>query len=198
MQRVREGARNAKVGDDTDLDKADCLHPSAGSVSLSVLPLNPLSKPPLSSTSPISCRVPSLQTLATPTLNIRLYDMSSTQSDEPLDASPGPADPPAPPPPPTPASPPSALPRPTASSPNSQLKFVPPDAGEAPISEPLPPEIANADISVAREYLTLFAIIHLLQLSHYFSGWIFRRNVLRRCCKRAQASLRPYVWRRHR
>ncbi|TBU39177.1 ras GEF [Dichomitus squalens] len=75
--------------------------------------------------------------------------MSSTQSDELLDASAEAIDPPAPPPPTTPASPPSALPRPTVSSPNSQLRFVSPDAGEAPTFEPLPPEIANADISIA-------------------------------------------------
>ncbi|KAI0742836.1 hypothetical protein C8Q80DRAFT_1190902 [Daedaleopsis nitida] len=71
--------------------------------------------------------------------------MSSTQSNE-LDDTLGPSgmiEPSAH----TPASPP-ALPRPAVSSTNSQLKFVP-DAGEAPAFEPLPPEIGNADISIA-------------------------------------------------
>ena len=57
----------------------------------------------------------------------------------------------------TPASPPAALPRPAVSSENSQLKFVPADAGEPLTFEPLPPEIANADISIAREFLSSFA-----------------------------------------
>ncbi|KAI1789674.1 ras GEF [Ganoderma leucocontextum] len=76
---------------------------------------------------------------------------STTESDEPHDSPPSKLDPP---PPTTPASPPAALPRPALSTSNSQLKFVSPDAGEVSAFEPLPPEIANADISIAREYLT--------------------------------------------
>ncbi|KAI0759046.1 hypothetical protein C8Q74DRAFT_1372915 [Fomes fomentarius] len=49
----------------------------------------------------------------------------------------------------TPTSPPTALPRPAVSASNAQLKFVPADAGEAPTFEPLPPDIGNADISIA-------------------------------------------------
>lgn len=76
--------------------------------------------------------------------------MSSTTSDELYDSPPRKLEPSLPA---TPASPPAALPRPAVSSSSSQLKFVSPGAGEAPTFEPLPPEIANADISIAREYL---------------------------------------------
>ncbi|KAI0744636.1 hypothetical protein C8Q76DRAFT_637916 [Earliella scabrosa] len=74
--------------------------------------------------------------------------MSSTQSNDPDDTplnSPGMADIPSA----TPASPPAALPRPAVSASNAQLKFVPAEDGEAHAFEPLPPEIANADISIA-------------------------------------------------
>ncbi|PIL25964.1 hypothetical protein GSI_11718 [Ganoderma sinense ZZ0214-1] len=72
--------------------------------------------------------------------------MSSTTSNEPHDSPSRNLDLP---PPATPASPPAPLPRPAVSPSNSQLKFVSPDAGEGPVFEPLPPEIANADISIA-------------------------------------------------
>nr|VWO96952.1 Guanyl nucleotide exchange factor Sql2 [Ganoderma boninense] len=72
--------------------------------------------------------------------------MSSTTSDEPHDSPSTNGDLP---PPTTPASSPAPLPRPAVSPSNSQLRFVSPDAGEGPIFDPLPPEIANADISIA-------------------------------------------------
>ncbi|KAI0670233.1 hypothetical protein C8Q78DRAFT_1079215 [Trametes maxima] len=53
----------------------------------------------------------------------------------------------------TPASPPTVLPRPTLSASNSHVVFSIPDGAEAVLpgilSEDLPPDIANADISVA-------------------------------------------------
>ncbi|OJT12320.1 hypothetical protein TRAPUB_11095 [Trametes pubescens] len=48
----------------------------------------------------------------------------------------------------TPSSPPTALPRPAVSS-NSNILFVPSDGAEGSLFEPLPPDIANADISIA-------------------------------------------------
>ena len=89
--------------------------------------------------------------------------MSSTQSNDPDDTplnSPGMADiPPA-----TPASPPSALPRPAVSASNAQLKFVPAEDGEAHAFEPLPPEIANADISIAREFISSYSCLRVDRL----------------------------------
>ncbi|RPD63301.1 ras GEF [Lentinus tigrinus ALCF2SS1-6] len=75
-----------------------------------------------------------------------MQDMSPTQPNDPHDTPQGMIDSSSPPSA-TPASPPSALPRPATE--NSQLKFVPADEGEPPTFEPLPPEIANADIFLA-------------------------------------------------
>ncbi|RDX47589.1 ras GEF [Lentinus brumalis] len=74
-----------------------------------------------------------------------MQDMSPTQANDPHDTMIEPSTLPSA----TPTSPPSALPRPAVSSESSQLKFVPADAGEPLTFEPLPPEIANADICIA-------------------------------------------------
>ncbi|KAI0651209.1 hypothetical protein C8Q79DRAFT_19739 [Trametes meyenii] len=81
--------------------------------------------------------------------------MSSTQSNDSNDSLPAGTTTPPPPPLPaaTPASPPTVLPRPTLSASNSHVVFSIPDGAEAVLpgilSEDLPPDIANADISVA-------------------------------------------------
>lgn len=85
----------------------------------------------------------------------------------------------------TPTSPPTALPRPAVSASNAQLKFVPADAGEAPTFEPLPPDIGNADISIAREFLSSFADPKLTS----FSGRKLRRDIVRRSRQGAQAKV---------
>ena len=88
-----------------------------------------------------------------------LQDMSATPANDSHDTPSGMTEPNTPTA--TPTSPP-LLPRPALSSSNSQFRFVAgdaPDAAALPPIEALPPEVASADISIARKWVAPFTHI---------------------------------------